>query len=66
MCNLCNSSEHADTFHDSEIMQWLADDPPGGESNARIYYVHKRREKIGYKGFRQDVWWMMRHPVTLW
>lgn len=65
-CELCASTEHEQAFHDAEILTWLSDDPSGGTSNMRSYYAYKRREKVGYKGLRADVWWMMHNSVTRW
>lgn len=49
-CELCQSPDHTQEFHDTEILNWLSADPHQGDTNARAYYAHKRREKIGYKG----------------
>lgn len=65
-CVLCGSVEHAQEFHDTEILSWLADDPPEGGTNGRAYYAFKRRERKNYPGLRADVWWMIHHPVDRW
>lgn len=65
-CQLCSSLDHVQEFHDTEILNWLANDPPKGGTNGRSYYAFKRRERKNYPGLRADVWWMMNHTVDRW
>lgn len=65
-CQLCNSPDHKQEFHDTELLNFLATDSHQGDTNGRAYYSYKRREKKDYKGLREDTWEMMHKLPHSW
>ena len=68
-CELCNSSAHAKEFHDTEILNWLNEEPARGggyDTMLRNYHAYKRRQDKNYPGVRADVWKMIHIPAWKW